>query len=90
MAGPDLSIVTAAIEFSSVVGAVLGVAAAWLSVVVAVKGVRIVIATVRGHSVHGGVEEGYAQSVWHSMSVDEKSFLGVSSYEDWRRRYTVL
>lgn len=47
-AGPDLSTVTAAVDFGTVTTAVLGVAAALIVVYIAWKGAKMVIAAVRG------------------------------------------
>lgn len=46
--GPDLSTVTAAVDFGTVTTAVLGVAAALIVVYIAWKGGKMVIAAVRG------------------------------------------
>lgn len=46
--GPDLSTVTAAVDFGTVTTAVLGVAAALIVVYIAWKGAKMVIAAVRG------------------------------------------
>lgn len=48
MAGPDLSAVTAMVDFSTAVEAVLYVAVALVYVYVAVKGVKMILAAVRG------------------------------------------
>lgn len=50
MAGPDLSIVMAAVDFSTVLPAVLGVLAALIVVYVAMKGVKMIAVVVRGDS----------------------------------------
>jgi hypothetical protein len=50
MAGPDLSVVTAMVDFSTVVEAVLFVAAAIAYVYVAVKGAKMLLAAARGGS----------------------------------------
>lgn len=47
-AGPDLTTVTAAVDFGTVSTAVLGVAAALIVVYIAWKGAKMVIAAVRG------------------------------------------
>ncbi len=47
-AGPDLTTVTAAVDFGTVTTAVLGVAAALIVVYIAWKGAKMVIAAVRG------------------------------------------
>lgn len=47
-APPDLTSLTAAVDFSTVVTAVLGVAAALIVVYIAWKGAKMVIAAVRG------------------------------------------
>jgi len=47
-AGPDLSTVTAAVDFGTVTTAVLGVAAALIVVYIAWKGAKMVIAAVKG------------------------------------------
>ena len=47
-AGPDLSTVTAAVDFGTVTTAILGVAAAIIVVYLAWKGAKMVIAAVRG------------------------------------------
>lgn len=46
--GPDLSTVTAAVDFGTVTTAVLGVAAALIVVYIAWKGAKMVISAVRG------------------------------------------
>lgn len=46
--GPDLTTVTAAVDFGTVTTAVLGVAAALIVVYIAWKGAKMVIAAVRG------------------------------------------
>lgn len=46
--GPDLSTLTAAVDFSTVTTAVLGVAAALIVVYIAWKGAKMVLAAVRG------------------------------------------
>ena len=46
--GPDLTAVTAAVDFGTVNTAVLGVAAALIVVYIAWKGAKMVIAAVRG------------------------------------------
>lgn len=46
--GPDLSTITAAVDFGTVTTAVLGVAAALIVVYIAWKGAKMVIAAVRG------------------------------------------
>lgn len=46
--GPDLSTVTAAVDFGTVTTAVLGVAAALIVVYIAWKGAKMVIAAVKG------------------------------------------
>lgn len=46
--GPDLSTVTAAVDFGTVTTALLGVAAAVVVVYLAWKGAKMVIAAVRG------------------------------------------
>lgn len=51
MAGPDLSVVMAAVDFSTVVEAVLYVAAALMYVYVAWKGGKMLLAAVRGGDV---------------------------------------
>ncbi|KAF0162996.1 MAG: phage-related membrane protein [Rhodocyclaceae bacterium] len=47
-AGPDLSTVTAAVDFGTVITAILGVAAALIVVYIAWKGAKMVISAVRG------------------------------------------
>lgn len=46
--GPDLTTVTAAVDFGTVTTAVLGVAAALIVVYIAWKGAKMVISAVRG------------------------------------------
>jgi len=52
MAGPDLSAVTALIDFSTVVEAVLFVTVALVYVYVAIKGAKMLLAAVRGGSAY--------------------------------------
>lgn len=47
-AGPDLTTITAAVDFGTVTTAVLGVAASLIVVYIAWKGAKMVIAAVRG------------------------------------------
>lgn len=47
-AGPDLSTLTAAVDFGTVTTALLGVAAALIVVYIAWKGAKMVLAAVRG------------------------------------------
>lgn len=48
MAGPDLSIVTAAVDFSGFAQALVGALAALVVAYIAVKGAKIILAAVRG------------------------------------------
>lgn len=50
MAAPDMTVVTAALDFASVVGSVLGVAASFVSLYVVIKGAAIVVRAVYGDS----------------------------------------
>lgn len=47
-AGPDMTDLTAAVDFGTVTTAVLGVAAALITVYIAFKGAKLVIAAVKG------------------------------------------
>lgn len=47
-AGPDLTALTAAVDFTNVVTAILAVAAALIVVYIAWKGAKMVLAAVRG------------------------------------------
>ncbi|MDZ4255491.1 MAG: hypothetical protein U1A72_23220 [Sulfuritalea sp.] len=94
MAGPDLSLLVAVIDYESVVAAVVGVAAAAMWVYVAWFGVKQVLRAVRGGNdaaVSVGVS-GYSEAQyrewWDGFDDDAKKFYGVKSYEDWRSRYT--
>lgn len=50
MSGPDMSLLTAAIDFGAVTTAVLGAAAALIVVYIAWKSAKMVIAAVKGGS----------------------------------------
>jgi len=90
MAGPDLSVITAVVDFGSVVGAVLGVAAALIVAFVAQKGARMVLDAVRGGSMvsperyyvgndgESWTETGL-QDAWNSMDHAEQNAWGSSS-----------
>lgn len=94
MAGPDLSIVTAAVDFSTILPALLSVFGAVVVVYLTWKGAKMVLVAVAGGgggSVSVGLN-GYSESQyrkwWDEMDDGMKSFYGVSSYEDYRARYT--
>lgn len=59
MAGPDLSIVTAAIDFATVTAAVLSAAVALVVIYIAIKGAQLVLDAVRGGSGYELDPEGF-------------------------------
>lgn len=60
MAGPDLSIVIAAVDFSTILPALLSVFGAVVVAYLAWKGAKMVIAAVRGGSVCDGGDDGFS------------------------------
>lgn len=87
MAGPDLSLVTAAVDFSTVVEAVLYVAVAVLYVYVAWKGGKMLLEAVRGGEYLNNAGEVYTgrqlDSIWSKMDEAEKSDWGFESKADF-------
>ena len=68
MAGPDLSVVTAMVDFSTVVEAVLLVAVAVVYVYVVWKGAKMLIAAVRGGNGYQLDSEGFDPYEHYSYS----------------------
>lgn len=67
MAGPDLSVVMAAVDFNTVVAAVLMVGAALVVVYIAWKGALIVLESVRG-----GARPSFGADDWLDFSSDDE------------------
>jgi len=87
MAGPDLSLVTAAIDFSTVLEAVLMVAGAVLSVHVAFVGAKKVLAAVHGDDGYVSYEEMTDRLESGQMTFDEGAALQEQFGDRWAAEY---
>lgn len=95
MAGPDMSVLMAAVDFDGVVSALMAVCTALVSVYVIHGGCRAILRAVRGDDLGApsigisAASESEYRSMWDSMTDDDKSFYGAWTYEEWRQKYTV-
>lgn len=88
MAGPDLSAVTAAIDFSSVVVAMLSTFAALAGAVMAWKGAKIVLITVSGYGKPGIPPLPVAGDGWRNFVSGER--VSRAELDDISRRHPEL
>lgn len=91
MAGPDLSAVTTLVDFSTVLEAVLTVAAVLVYVYVAVKGAKMLLAAVGGGVFVNNAGDRYSErqldKIWREMGDEEKDDWGFGSKADFMEMF---